>query len=115
MTAETNEERLDRIKRNWGSDIQENWESVDGQEIDWLIQQAERAKDLEGENSYLIRIWDKKYASIMQENPRLQKEIQSMRHRILKVCNNVGAFPKATVKDYVQGVFKDYLPGRKAE
>lgn len=83
MTAETNAERLENMLPI-GYDEDGNY-LIKNEDWHWLQSQAERARQLEQQN-------------------------KTMRHRILNVCNNVGAFPKATVKDYVQGVFKDYLP-----
>ncbi|MET3658361.1 hypothetical protein [Sporosarcina psychrophila] len=72
--GKTNVGRLEQIKRHWSSDIQEEWDCVDGTEITWLIGQAERVQELEGHCKSLTVEW----RDGVLENKRLREEVEQL-------------------------------------
>ncbi|GKV69831.1 hypothetical protein NCCP2716_23290 [Sporosarcina sp. NCCP-2716] len=111
MVTETNTERLQRIKSVLPPlhDVNNNL-IVQHEDWEWLIRRADLLEQAGEAARFSHNLQAERIGVLQSENARLQKEIQTMRHHILTVCNNVGAFPKATVKGYVHGVFADYLP-----
>lgn len=59
--TESNAERLKRIEGLWNSDIQEEWDCVSGQDISWLIDQAQSSVTA-----------DQLYGQLQQERSMLQ-------------------------------------------
>ncbi len=81
MTAETNAERLDEIKstHQWGIESSLADRGLSDSDIDWLIQQAERAQELEKEID--VTRWDLAELSVdlmipAKENARLREALE---------------------------------------
>lgn len=52
---------------------------------------------------------DEVIINMASEVQRLKEENEELKSAMKKVCNNVGAFPKATVRTYVKSVFDPLL------
>ncbi|BAQ11337.1 hypothetical protein OXB_2866 [Bacillus sp. OxB-1] len=81
MTTETNAERLARFKAEWHGD-----DDLQGDDIDWLIQQAERTAELE---SHAIGL-NIQLNSAIKFNAQIKEENASLREALEEIASTDG-------------------------
>lgn len=115
-------ERLEQIRRDWRtSDL-----GISLRDVEWLIQQAEILEQFAQKNIELNEFlydyfesnhWGRNVIDVAmdiitkqaEQAHQLKEENRELKSAMIKVCNNVGAYPKTTVRTYVKSVFDPLL------
>jgi DNA repair exonuclease SbcCD ATPase subunit len=78
-------EKLNEIKENWNN---VDW-GIDKDDIDWLIEQAEKVEHLEQEAEEEIDRLEKRYEFVLQIENELRQEVQQIQQQLHQVRESI--------------------------